>query len=304
MAEEDRISDLDVRVWTFDEAQGRMSKEYIKSYYHVLDGILAYHTHDFYEINIIYNGTGKHRIEEREIIAQRGDVFIIPPGVRHGYDCKGKMTVYHILLSNAFMTEFAPFFEKLAGYNMLFRIEPMLRSRLERSYSLKSNSISFDSLNRYIALIESGNDGKISNNGTETAFHVLSLIATLSKKMYLLRSTEGAEEDDRVLTLIGSMEYIEDHFAEKLDFCDISSRCAISYSTYLRLFKKLSGITPTEYQMRCRIKRAEELLKNGDETILSVAMFCGFYDSSHFIREFTKSKGISPSCLRRSRSET
>ena len=304
MAGSDRASDFDVRVWTFEEAQGRMSKEYIKSYYHALDGVLEYHTHDFYEINIIYNGNGTHRIVEREVITQRGDIFIIPPGVRHGYDCKGKMAVYHILLSNSFMTEFAPFFEKLAGYNMLFSIEPMLRSRLERSYYLKSDSIAFETLKGYIALIEGGNDGKIQNNGIETAFHVLSLIATLSKRMYLLRSAEGAEEDVRVLTLIGSMEYIEDHFAEKLNFCDIASRCAISYSTYLRLFKRLSGITPAEYQMRCRIKRAAELLKNGDESVLSVALSCGFYDSSHFIREFTKRKGISPSCLRRSRSET
>ncbi len=300
MSEAERMLDEDIRVWSFDEAQGRSKREYIKSYYHILDDALAFHTHDFYEINIVSGGAGKHRIEDREIIAQKGDIFIIPPNVGHGYSCKDKMTVYHILLSNGFMTAFAPFFEKLPGYDMLFNIEPMLRSRLQRAYYLRSDRISFDTVKQHISMIEGGKDEKIPGNDTETAFHVLSLIAALSKRMYLLGSFNDPEiANDRVLTIIESMEYIERHCGEKLNYKDVAAKCAISYSTYLRTFKRLSGVTPAEYQMNCRIRSAADLLKNSDESVLSVALSCGFYDSSHFIREFTKRKGLTPSEFRK-----
>ena len=118
--------------------------------------------------------------------------------------------------------------------------------------------------------------------------------------MYLLRSLNDSEiESERVLTLIESMEYIEAHSAEKLLFSDIASRCAISYSTYLRSFKRLLGITPAEYQMSCRLKNAADMLQNSDESVVSVAMACGFYDSSHFIREFKKKYSVSPLDFRR-----
>ena len=43
------------------------------------------HSHDFYEINIITNGLGRHYISNKSIQAQKCDVFFLPPNVKHGY---------------------------------------------------------------------------------------------------------------------------------------------------------------------------------------------------------------------------
>ena len=103
-----------------------------------------------------------------------------------------------------------------------------------------------------------------------------------------------------MLSLVESIAYIDAQCTQKLDFRAMAQKCAMAYSTYWRLFKKLTGMTPTEYQLSGRIKMAELLLRNSDESVLSVALSCGFYDSSHFIREFMKRNKMMPAEYRKS----
>ena len=54
------------------------------------------HRHEFYEINIITSGYGMHYIEDERFLVKRGQVFVIPPMVRHGYICGEGLDVFHL----------------------------------------------------------------------------------------------------------------------------------------------------------------------------------------------------------------
>ncbi|MBO5746840.1 MAG: helix-turn-helix transcriptional regulator [Clostridia bacterium] len=54
----------------------------------------------------------------------------------------------------------------------------------------------------------------------------------------------------------------------------------------------------TYYFVDNQASKAEEMLKFSDESVLSVALTCGFYDSAHFIREFKAEYGVSPTAYR------
>ena len=285
-------------LFTFDDVPHGGNCKYIKSYFHHLTDFIPYHTHDFYEINIVYSGVGMHQLEKKDILTQCGDVFIIPPHMKHGYSCRADLTVYHILLSNSFLDTFLPFLEKMRGYNMIFNIEPMFREYFEKPYYLKSEDMPFEQLKHYIALIEAHNGA--DNNESATVAHILSLIAALSDTIYTSRPINiDTLPNEHVLTVLESMEYIENHFDDRIDFKEIAHKSAHSYSTYLRYFKALSGTTPSKYQTKCKIKNAVSMLLNTNESILSIGLTCGFYDSPHFIREFIKEKGVSPAIFRK-----
>ena len=87
------------------------------------------HSHNFYEINIVIEGTGTHYIENNSFPTQTGDVFVIPPNLSHGYseDNGRKLKILHILLSSRFMLDFAYILKGINGYSLLFNIEPQLR---------------------------------------------------------------------------------------------------------------------------------------------------------------------------------
>ena len=288
-------------IFNFDDVPYAQSHKYIKSYHHIISDFLPYHTHDFYEINIIFSGVGMHKLENKDILTQQGDIFIIPPHTKHGYSCHKDLVIFHILLSNSFINAFSPLLEEMQGFHMSFNLEPMFRNYFEKPYYLKAGDIPFEQIENHIRSITTCE--KIEQNEAATIAHVLSLIASISNTIYHLKPIHiEAAQNIPMASILESMAFIEKHFDEKIDFKKLAGQCALSYSTFLRCFKNISGITPLKYQTKCKIKQAAKLLLNTDDTVLSIGITCGFYDSSHFIREFIKEKQISPTDFRKERS--
>jgi len=68
----------------------------------------------------------------------------------------------------------------------------------------------------------------------------------------------------------------------------------MSKSTFYRSFKREFGISPLEYILSEKIKRAKILLADPKNAIKSVSFDCGFNDVNYFIRLFKKMEEITP----------
>ncbi len=62
----------------------------------------------------------------------------------------------------------------------------------------------------------------------------------------------------------------------------------------IRKFKKAFGLTPHQFQMQCKVRKAQKLLEM-NESIPDVAYEAGFCDQSHMDRCFQKIVGMTPS---------
>ncbi len=65
-----------------------------------------------------------------------------------------------------------------------------------------------------------------------------------------------------------------------------------------RTFKRAYGKSPRAGVTGNRLAAAAKLLTGSDETIASIAAECGYYDQSHFCRQFKAFAGMSPSGYR------
>ena len=100
---------------------------------------IDFHDHDFYEINVVFAGTGYHYIENRKFDAAPGDVFVIPPGTLHAYENKdSQFNVFHLIAKNEFFAEFAHALQQISCFKLLMEIEPYLR-RQNRRFFLSLN---------------------------------------------------------------------------------------------------------------------------------------------------------------------
>ena len=79
--------------WSYKDAIPKKDTS-IKAYLQRIDKMLPLHIHDFYELNIIISGDGRHYIGNRNVPTQKGDVFIIPPDISHGYFTDGSLDMY------------------------------------------------------------------------------------------------------------------------------------------------------------------------------------------------------------------
>jgi AraC family transcriptional regulator len=69
----------------------------------------------------------------------------------------------------------------------------------------------------------------------------------------------------------------------------------LSESHFSRTFKHITGETPHQFALRLRLERASAALARSSAAgIASIAAECGFFDQSHFTREFRKKFGITP----------
>lgn len=96
--------------------------------------------------------------------------------------------------------------------------------------------------------------------------------------------------------------YIIEHLAEKLTLEEAAEHVYLSKSYFCRILKDELGCTFTEHVNRLRIDYSQELLKNTDQNIASIASAVGFDDQSYFTRIFKRLVGLSPRQYRELRS--
>lgn len=79
---------------------------------------------------------------------------------------------------------------------------------------------------------------------------------------------------------------------------EMSNEVCISSFHMIRQFKKEIGLTPHQFQIQCRIRKAQKMLL-GDKTIAEVALETGFCDQSHFVKCFKKIVGMPPAAYKK-----
>lgn len=86
---------------------------------------------------------------------------------------------------------------------------------------------------------------------------------------------------------------------EPIDLDDAASLVGLSPFYFLRLFKRVLGLTPHQYLVRSRLRHAARLLSEGNQSITEIAFDVGFGDLSNFVRTFHRAAGVSPRDFRR-----
>ena len=108
-----------------------------------------------------------------------------------------------------------------------------------------------------------------------------------------LKSVEEVDDKNNPLSFI--ITYIKANITDEINLEALSKKACMSKSTFYRTFKKEFGLSPNEYIINERIKKAKQLLQQTKATIKSVCFECGFSDVNYFARLFRSLEGIPPS---------
>lgn len=244
---------------------------------------IGMHYHDFYEINIVTNGTGCHYIGDMAIPLICGEIFVIPPGVLHGYYCEKQLDVCHIILKSDFMKMYGEQLSAVPGYSALFEIEPYLRQVYDDNPIVRFNEKKLSWLKRELSDIMSADtDEYISYR----AIQVLHLIADMCRYTQSQRNHQSINEKHQdILTVL---EYIQNNYSEHISIETLMKIVNMSRPTLHRHFKDVTKTTPLEYIIKCRVNAAQALLAQGELSRTEIAQRCGFFDTSHMSKHINK----------------
>ena len=92
--------------------------------------------------------------------------------------------------------------------------------------------------------------------------------------------------------------YIQDHLEQVLSLSTLAEVAQMSPAHFARLFKQVTGRTPHQYVLTCRMSYAKQLLAETDMPLSEIGPEVGCADQSHFTALFRKYVSVTPQIYR------
>ncbi len=262
---------------------------------HEHDYTTRMHQHDFSELVFIGGGSGIQVINDVEYPVVAGDVFLIQGYCEHGFKSMEQLSLTNVMFDPGRLPLPLKFLRKLPGFNVIFRLEPTLRSRRNfknRLHLPKRELAAAESMVQRLA----GELTAQSDGFEAAALGILLELVTFVSRHYASQHADNRAALVRMGELISRLErdYIQDWNLARL-----ARLAGTSPNNLLRLFKAATGDSPIDYLIKLRLRHGAFLLADRTRSVSEVAELCGFRDSNYFSKKFRVLYGVSPREYRR-----
>jgi len=115
----------------------------------------------------------------------------------------------------------------------------------------------------------------------------------------LIDCVSAAGKPGRLERLQPALEFLQQHFHEKITLEQIARSAHLSVSRLCHLFQERMQTTAVAYLNELRISWAKRLLSTTEKTCLEICFESGFENLSYFNRTFKKLTGLTPSQFRK-----
>ena len=257
------------RMLTSTPSEGVLAAGYVKknkmagSHYNFMTG-------EYHGI-LVLSGEGIYQDENHKIKIESGDFIQRLPGVSHS-----------TIITNDYWSELyvvigKSIYQSLKGLNILQR-DPVLHPGIDYE-TIQLGLHFYDQL------------GFVDR--TELPLLLPQVINYITRIHYLDRTKQPTSQEKDILSL--ATTYIHEHISERITSDEIADYLNLGYEKFRKLFTKHYGISPGNYIIHQRIRRAQQLLSNPKLSIKEVAISLGYMDAYTFSKQFKKITGHSPS---------
>ena len=94
------------------------------------------------------------------------------------------------------------------------------------------------------------------------------------------------------------LEYISAHLHAPISLMHLAAVADVSVFHFAHAFRRRMGMPPHQYVLRKRIELAISLMRNPEESIVDIALRCGFSSQSHLATVFRRITGTTPAAYR------
>ncbi len=245
-----------------------------------------YHTHDFYEINFVYEGDCINLVEGEKIYMKAGDLLLMSPGTFHTVYAETQSTVVNILIRPSFF-----------HHTFLF-VEEDENSLLSVFISKTSDKTHY----KYVMCEAECIIGEIADLLQEEATNYpnadIVQASTLSYLICKLLRNEthaiiSGIQNASSNTVMRILEYINESYAS-VTLTDISNRFGYTPAHICRLLLTHTEKTFGKIVTEIRLNKAIEYLRDTNLKIYEISELLGYNSHEYFQRLFKSHFGVTP----------
>lgn len=257
------------------------------------------HRHDYPQIWYCYDGSYRHQVGENIIQCPTGSLMVVPAGTMHDviFDSPTKILCLNVsremLLGkpvrqyqNAMIQLFLGDFwsEVDPNHPSYYALSPDSRRIVEKAFS-------------WFVLLGYETHSAPDDVRMWEQLEELFTLPECSLPEQLMQKALHIVES-RICPIFRMVAYINDHYSEKITDELLLQEGNISRAVMYRYFKRVLGVTYSNYLQMLRVRHAHLYMKNTTYHITQIAQICGFYDVCHLTRVYTKYLGRSPKVQR------
>ncbi len=226
------------------------------------DAEVASHRHPFHQLILYLAGEGVQVLRERRVEARAGDLFIIPPGVDHGFAMSGQSRPLCLVLD----------YERAAGGTRV------LHRRLPQQ--------SLNDLHALLARVPT--KGRLALSDYPA---VLSVVARLLEPPRL-------DEDPASFSQSPLVARVRERLREARSLAEVARENGYVRDALSRRLKREHGLGLRGLRDQERLQAAQAALREV-ESVAAAGARAGFDDPNYFARWFRKQTGVTPGAWRR-----
>lgn len=260
---------------------------------HVGAGQYPVHTHEFIELVYVMAGSGSQTISDKEYPVSHGSLLFIDYGQTHSIATDSTMTYVNILLEPEFFSKELVDVESIIDifcYNMFSEFSGKNDNAVQCVQFQNEELVAIDNLiDTMIKEYKQKKLGYLSALRASTQM----LFAWLLRKMN--------SETTQVIhnSVQDVLEYINEHFAEKIELSDIAARGFYNPDYLSKLLKKYCGKSFSQYVKEKRIHQAAKLIQTTGLPVNEIMVQSGYTDSKIFYKHFKEIYGTAPGVYRK-----
>ncbi len=255
------------------------------------------HNHDFVEIVYIIEGAGRQYVNDEKFDVKAGDLLFVNYGCTHAFEVDEKLIAYNLMIRVDYFTT-----NMVREDNLFYLLALTSFEKIQHELNAKSPLVSFDDgeSGEMINLFKNI-EVELAKNELGKTLILNSYINVILCKVFRKFFVKSTEKDSLIPQDI--LDYIMEHFNEKISLTDLAQRCFYNPTYFSRLFKKTFNMSFTDYIMDLRLKHCCELLRNSDCSIERIIAESGFSDRNTFYERFKNKYGCTPSEYRNGESK-
>ncbi|MBR3843908.1 MAG: helix-turn-helix domain-containing protein [Clostridia bacterium] len=233
------------------------------------------HLHNYYELEIILEGEGEQSLNGSSYPLKPGVFYLVTPIDFHSVTAQGRLTIANISFDETLLSP---------------QWQHLFINRRENLYGIAQETEKNDIETLYYMLEREA----VSTDpyAPKARQQILDLLL-----MHVARKT--VSQTLRSSTIQGSMQYIFQHFREKLTLSRIAAESGYEPHYFSALFRKETGQCLTDFITELRLNYAKTLLNSTDLPITVIGQKGGFGSQSNFFRLFKQQFGCTPTQYRK-----
>ena len=254
--------------------------------------LCRWHAHEEYELHLIVATRGKAFVGDYIGEFEPGTLYLTGPNLPHNW------------VTQDFSAPRIPVRDKLVQFN-----DENLRS-LVRAFSEfaefgqllgeAKSGIEFTEFDPTVA--EARLESMRDSSGPERVLTLLRFLLELNahkkRKLLSVVTIVNNSKNDKHAGIGTVVDYVVDHYSERLSLEGAASKAGMSSSSFSRVFRKKTGNNFVEFVNRVRIGQACNMLYSTDEQVARICFEVGFQNLSNFNRQFLRMKGTTPTAYR------